>query len=407
MHLACQQDVFKYIKNDIVASLTDGVAILLSYRIAIAVECFIEIICFFEDWYIEIIYHIFIVKIYRNLFDKIISPENLFLAWDAFKSDKQNRDDVQKFEWQLEKNIFRLQRELKNKTYKHGLYTSFYIRDPKQRHIHKAPVRDRVLHHAVFSVINSIFEETFIPTSFSCRIGYGTHRGVAVLEKMARRIHKNGTSPCFVLKCDIQKFFDTVDHNILLSILKKRIKDNEAMWLLQEIVESYSSSQSTIFEKKGLPIGNLTSQLFANVYMNEFDQFMKNYLKVRNYARYTDDFAIASEDYAYLEKLIPPIAEFLNRKLALTIHPKKILIRKFNRGVDFLGYIIFPNYRLIRTKTKRRIFAKLRRRIDEFHSGRISRLVLEQSLQSYLGVLSHAATYKLGNELKNQFWFWL
>lgn len=347
------------------------------------------------------------MKVYKNLFEKIISPENLFSAWDVFKSDKRNRYDVQQFEWSLEQNIFQLRHELKNKTYKHGPYTGFYIRDPKQRHIHKALVRDRILHHVVFSLINPIFEETFISTSFSCRIGYGTHRGIAVLEKMARRIYKNGTSSCFILKCDIQKFFDSVDHNVLLSILRKRIKDEDVMWLLQEVIESYSSSRSTIFEKRGLPIGNLTSQLFANVYMNEFDQFMKNSLKVRNYVRYTDDFAIVSESFAYLEGLLGSIKEFLECKLALSLHPKKITILKFNRGIDFLGYLIFPNHRLIRTKTKHRIFTKLRRRINEFHGGRINRLTLEQSLQSYFGVFSHANTYELYNELKNQYWFWL
>jgi len=388
--------------------LPDGIAVLLGDRVAIAIECFIEIVCFFEDWYIEVV-HIFIcfMKIYKNLFEKIISPENLFSAWDTFKSDKRNKRDVKQFEWKLEQNIFQLCRELKNKTYKHGPYIGFYIRDPKQRHIHKALVRDRVLHHAVFSVINPIFEETFISTSFSCRIGYGTHRGVAVLEKMARRIHKNETSSCFVLKCDIQKFFDSVDHRVLLSILRKRIKDEDATWLLQEIVESYSSPQSTIFEKKGLPIGNLTSQLFANVYMNEFDQFVKSDLKVRNYIRYTDDFVIVSESEQYLYNLIPAITDFLKTKLALEIHPQKIFICKLHRGIDFLGYIIFPNYRLIRTRTKRRIFAKLKQRIKEYKLGKINDITLEQSLQSYLGVLSHASTYSLSQQLKNQFWFWL
>ena len=179
------------------------------------------------------------------------------------------------------------------------------------------------------------------------------------------------------------------------------------MWLMREIVESYSSSRSTIFEKKGLPIGNLTSQLFANVYMNEFDQFMKKILKVRNYVRYTDDFAIVSENSAYLEELLEPIAEFLDRKLALNLHPKKIAIRKFNRGIDFLGYIIFPQHRLLRTKTKRRIFSKLQNRVNEFTGGRVGKLTLEQSLQSYFGVLSHANSYSLSQDLQNQYWFWL
>jgi RNA-directed DNA polymerase len=345
------------------------------------------------------------MKVYRNLFEQIISPENLFSAWDAFKSDKRNKPDVAHFEWQLEKNIFELHRELKNKTYRHGSYSGFYITDPKQRHIHKAAVRDRVLHHAVFSIINPIFERTFIPRSFSCRIGYGTHKGVAAFERMARKISRNGTRRCFVLKCDVRKFFDTVDHKILLSILRGRIKDEDAMWLLNEIIESYSSSFSTIFDRKGVPIGNLTSQLFANVYMDGFDHFVKENLRVQHYARYTDDFVIISGDATYLENLLPRIREFLRQKLALDLHPGKIGIHKFHGGVDFLGYIVFPDYRLIRAKTKRRIFTKLRKRTSDYRAGKITQATLEQSLQSYLGVLSHANARKLTEKLKNEFWF--
>lgn len=192
------------------------------------------------------------MKIYDNLFDQIISPENLFSAWDAFKGDKRNKRDVLVFERHLEENIFKLHRDLKNKTYKHGLYTGFYIQDPKQRHIHKAEVRDRVLHHAIFLVINPIFEETFIPTSFSCRVGFGTHKGVSVLEKIARKIAKNDTNSCFVLKCDIQKFFDTVDHKILFSVIEKRIKDKDVAWLLRSIIESYASAKSRERESKSV-----------------------------------------------------------------------------------------------------------------------------------------------------------
>jgi len=183
------------------------------------------------------------MKIYRDIFNEIISPENLFSAWDAFRSDKRNKRDVMEFEWNLEERIFELHRELKNKTYRHGPYTSFYITDPKQRHIHKASVRDRILHHAVFLVLNPIFEPTFISTSFSCRVGYGTHKGVDALQKMLRGVSENGTKHCFVLKCDIKKFFDSVDQRILLSILEKRIKDENALWLLTAIVCSYNSAQ--------------------------------------------------------------------------------------------------------------------------------------------------------------------
>jgi len=345
------------------------------------------------------------MKIYKNIFNEIISPENIFLAWDKFKSDKSNRQDVQQFEWRLEENIFKLHRDLKYKRYKHGAYSSFYIHDPKQRLIHKATIRDRILHHAVFNVVNPIFETTFIPDSFSCRIGKGTHKGVDALSNTLRKISANGFKQCFALKCDIKKFFDTVDHSMLLSIVRKRIKDRDAIVLLEEIIKSFSSRSSTLFNQKGLPIGNLTSQLFANIYLNEFDQFIKHELKIKNYIRYTDDFVIVSRDRQYLENLIVSIRKFLFDRLALELHPKKVTIKKFSQGVDFLGYIALPHYRLLRTKTKNRIFRKLKNLVFDYEVGIISKQAVEQSLQSYLGVMSHADAYKLGEELKNQFCF--
>jgi retron-type reverse transcriptase len=346
------------------------------------------------------------MKIYNNIFEKMISLENLFQAWANFKSDKQQKKDVRKFEWKLEQNIFRLHWELRGRTYTHGAYTSFHIQDPKQRHIHKAKVRDRILHHAIFSMLNPLYEETFIPNSFSCRIGKGTHKGVLALEKMIEKESKNHSMPCFVLKCDIRKFFDTVDHEILLGIMFKRVKDENVRWLLKEVVESFSSEQSDIFRARGVPIGNLTSQLFANVYMNELDQFAKHELKIKHYARYTDDFVIVSHNREYLSTLLKPISSFLEQRLALKLHPRKVTIRKCKQGIDFLGYIAFPHYRTLRTKTKKRIFKKLRERVREYEAGARSEESLNQCLHSYLGVLSHADTYELEQELMNQFWFW-
>lgn len=347
------------------------------------------------------------MKIYKNEFEKIISLENLFAAWDAFKSDKRNRFDVQVFERNLEENIFELHRNLKAKKYKHGAYSGFWIRDPKPRHIHKATVRDRVLHHAIFNTLNPIFEPTFIAQSFSCRVGRGTHKGIEALGTITNKISKNSHKSTFALKCDVKKFFDSVDHDILLKILSRKIKDADAMWLLSEIVRSFISKEANIFEHRGLPIGNLTSQLFANVYMNEFDQFMKHELRVGHYLRYTDDFVVISDSKEYLEKLIQPTNQFLKEKLGLKLHPNKVSIRKFNQGIDFLGYVVLPHYRQLRTKTKKRIFKKIFSRVLEQKHNLISNKTLEQSLQSYLGVLSHADSYKLSQKLKNQFWFWL
>jgi RNA-directed DNA polymerase len=296
------------------------------------------------------------VKIYKNVFEKIISTENLFLAWDKFKKGKRQKLDVQKFEFNLEENLFKLQRELKSQTYIHGPYKSFYIQDPKLRNIHKAKVKDRILHHAVFNILSPIFETAFIPHSFSCRVGKGTHKGVNQLASFLRKVSKNNRRACFVLKCDIKKFFYTIDHQILISIIKKRIKDKKVLLIIEEVIESFISGYSTLFERKGLPLGNLTSQLFANIYLNELDQFIKHKLREKYYLRYTDDFAIIGEDEFQLRRTINPINNFLKNRLKLTIHPKKIIIRKYYQGIDFLGYICFPHYRLLRSKTKKRMF---------------------------------------------------
>jgi retron-type reverse transcriptase len=347
------------------------------------------------------------MKIYRDLYWLIISPQALFRAWEIFKSDKRNKPDVAEFEMNLEQNIFDLYRDLKNGTYRHGGYKGFWIHDPKLRRIHKASVRDRVLHHAVFRVLNPIFEPTFIPTSFSCRIGKGTHKGMKKVAEMIRTVSRNNTRPCYALKCDVRKFFDSIDHDTLLKILDKKIKDEKVMGLMREIIDSFAASRPNLFDRRGVPIGNLTSQIFANIYMNEFDQFMKHELKVDNYARYTDDFIIVSTDKRYLENLLTPIEGFLRSKLFLELHPKKVILRKHNRGIDFLGYVILPYHIKMRTKTKRRIPRKLHESIRLYKSGAISELTLKSSLQSYMGVLSHADARTLGQEIRNKYWFWL
>ena len=343
----------------------------------------------------------------RGLFKEIISVPNIFVSWNEFKKDKRNKLDVMNFEVDLEKNLFGLCRDLKNKKYKHSPYTGFYIYDPKVRHVHKASVKDRILHHAVFIILNPLYDKTFIDNSFSCRVDKGTHKGVLAVEKMIISESRNYTRPCFVLKCDVSKFFSSIDHRILLTILKKRITDKDTMWLLENIIESFSTGYTNLFDRHGLPIGNLTSQLFANIYMNEFDEFVKHKLRISNYARYTDDFIIVSINREYLKEILIPIQKFLNNNLKLSLHPNKISICACHRGVDFLGYTILPHYKLVRTKTKRRIFRKLKERINLFKQGKLSEDSLNQSLQSYLGVLSHANTYKLSQDLKNKYWFWL
>lgn len=347
------------------------------------------------------------MKVYSDIYSYMTTPEALFAAWKQFRDGKGGRKDVMAFEWDLERHIFDLHKALIKKNYVHGSYFGFFITDPKQRHIHKAQVRDRIVHHAVFKVLNAIFEPTFIDNSFSCRVGKGTHKGVDVVETMQRKVSRNYTRPCFALKCDIRRFFDSVDHQILLGILGRRVKDEQAMWLIESIIKSYTSDDSNLFVRKGLPLGNLTSQLFANIYMNQFDQFVKHVLKVKHYARYTDDFIIISDNRDELDRLLAPITNFLQERLQLQLHPKKVFIRKVGEGVDFLGYVLFPHYRRVRTKTKKRMIGHLRSKIIQCNQGKLERDSLDQSIASYWGVLSHANAHEMSEELKNNIWFWL
>ena len=176
------------------------------------------------------------MKLYRDIFENIIAPENLFLAWDTFKKGKRNKPDVARFEMNLEQHIFAIHHELAHKSYHHGPYTAFYINDPKQRHIHKASVKDRIIHHAIYRVLAPLFDPMFIHTSYSCRINKGHHAGVDALYTTLRKVSRNNHLPCFALKCDIKKFFDSVDHWVLREIIAKKIADPDARWLIDEII---------------------------------------------------------------------------------------------------------------------------------------------------------------------------
>lgn len=342
-------------------------------------------------------------KVYHVAFEDIASPERLFTAFEVFRIGKSKRPDVQEFESQLEERIFALHRELISGEYRHGSYKPFTICDPKQRKIHKASVRDRIVHHAVFTALYPVFDPTFISHSYSCRENKGTHRGVNALEKMLRQVSKNSTKSCFALKCDVYQFFASVNHAVLLRILGEKIKDEKIMVLLREIIGSFPFHSSIHPESRGIPIGNLTSQLFANVYMNEFDQYMKHKLRVKHFIRYTDDFVIVSQNKHYLLSLLPKIRLFLSKTLHLNLHPHKISIRTFSQGIDFLGLVVLPHHRMLRTKTKRRMLTKLCLKAEECRDDEAKMTSLQQSLQSYLGVLSHADAYCLSQDLKNQY----
>lgn len=260
---------------------------------------------------------------------------DLFLAWKEFKRGKSKKKDVQKFVENLERNILHLYQELKNKTYEHSPYFSFYVKDPKLRHIHKACVKDRVLHHAIFRILYPIFDKSFIFDSYSCRIGKGTHKAVNRLKEFAQKVSRNNTKTCFVLKLDIKKFFESINQEILLNLIKRKIKDKNTIWVIEKVVRSFP---------KGLPLGNITSQLFANIYLNELDKFLKHKLKIKYYIRYCDDFLILDRNKVYLENLIVTINDFLKNRLRLSLHPNKIIIRIYRQGGRLFGICKFSQF---------------------------------------------------------------
>lgn len=312
---------------------------------------------------------------FNHTFSEIISVENLLAAWEGFVRGKRKRADVQAFQLRLMDNILSLHADLCNQTYRHAPYHHFRISDPKPRDIHKASVRDRLLHHALYRKLYPFFDRTFIFDSYSCRQRKGTHRALNQFRALSSWIHEGNRRACFVLKCDIRKFFANIDHAILLHILSLSISDTYVLHLLENVISSFNSG----VVGKGLPLDNLTSQLLVNIYLNEFDQFVKHRLKAKFYIRYADDFVILSEDKKYLEMLLPQVADFLQEKFKLSLHPDKVFIKTLSSGVDFLGWVHFPDHRVLRTATKKRVL----RNINERNSG------------SYLGLLKHGNAFTL------------
>lgn len=324
-------------------------------------------------------------------YSEIIRFENILNAWQGFRKGKKNKNDVLEFEYDLEENLFKLQKDLLNKVYQPGGYTKFYVKDPKMRLIHKATIADRLVHHLVSKYLESIFEPEFITHSYASRKNKGTHKAVLTLQGMANNLSKRDQKICWILKLDIEKFFASVNHKILIKILTGKISDSNFLDLLQRIIKS--------FPEKGIPIGNLTSQYFANIYLNKLDQFMTKSLNLGYYIRYADDFVILSDNKEGLLNLIPLINKFLEYSLNLTLHPQKIILRKFRSGIDFLGYVIFPNHILPRTKTKRRLVKKIKEKINKYKKEELAGEKLKATINSYLGYLGHANTYAFRKKL--------
>jgi len=327
---------------------------------------------------------------FTHPYEDIISVENLLAAWREFIRGKRKKQDVQEFQYKLMDNILALHRDLKYGhgvsifRYKHGGYKHFRISDPKPRDIHKATVRDRLLHHALYRKLYHFFDRTFIADSYSCRKEKGTHKAMNRFRQFAYQVSRNHTRTCWVLKCDIRKFFASIDHQILFDILASYIPDDRIQALIVEVVGSFQTHEAS---PRGLPLGNLTSQLLVNVYMNEFDQFVKHRLKAKYYVRYADDFVFLSPSRPGLDAMLPDVEHFLGLRLNLALHPDKVSIATLASGVDFLGWVHFSDHRVLRTATRRRMLRRL------------SETKKETVIDSYLGLLSHGNAWRLKQQI--------
>lgn len=338
---------------------------------------------------------------HKELFEKVCSFENLHLAYLKARKHKRYRREILEFSYNLENNLLELMGDLKSQKYRHGGYRKFIVCDSKKREIKAASFRDRLVHHALCNIITAIFDKGFIYDSYVCRKNKGTHKAIKRLEHFLRSTEDVFAGMAiYVLQCDVSKYFENIDHKILFELIAKKIKGRKILWLIKEIIESDNKEIG-----KGIPIGNLTSQLFANVYLNELDQFLKHSLKVKYCIRYMDDFLILDVDKNRLRDFKQVIQNFLRNRLKLQLHPKKANVFPAEKGIDFLGYRIFRNYKLLRKSTVRRFIKRMK--IYGYMLGK--RLITEEkirnSLRSWLAYAEFGNSWRLLQKLNYVYGF--
>ena len=351
---------------------------------------------------------------------RVFDWENLQTAYRKASRGKRGHPNVAAFEYRLEDNLLQLQHELETKTYEPGEYHSFYIHDPKKRLISAAPFRDRVVHHALCNIIEPIFERTFIFDSYANRIGKGTHKALDRATHYARRFK-------YVLACDIRQFFPSIDHEILRNVIARNVavsgaerrrtaNDGDVMWLIDKILQSGIGVLSEEYQMvyfpgddpstgsgqglfavnrpRGLPIGNLTSQFWANCYLNPFDHFVKRELRCKGYLRYVDDFLLFSNDKQELHDWRALIIERLT-DFRLTLHEQKAQPRPASEGIPFLGFQIFPEHRKLKRRRGIAFQRKYKSLLREYAAGRIPCERITASVQGWVNHVRYADTWGL------------
>jgi hypothetical protein len=318
-------------------------------------------------------------SIIHKSYDELFSLDNMFYAWKIFRRGKTRKKDTMNFEMHLEDNIFSLYEEIKNNKYRHSLYKHFQIFDNKKRDIYKAEVKDRIIHQIIYDYLLLFFNPSFISDSYASRKNKGQYKAVDTFRyfiKLASNTHRE----CYVLKCDVGKYFDNIDHNVLFDIIKEKVSCEKVLKIIQEVISSYHSSA---YLQKGIPLGNITSQIFANVYLNLLDQYVKKELKCRFYLRYNDDLVFIFQNNKNIENIRDKVKLFVKEKLFLEIPFTKTSIQKISWGIDFLGFTILPEAILLRDKTKHKIYANINRK----------------NIHSYFGILKHCDSHNLKTKI--------
>jgi retron-type reverse transcriptase len=345
------------------------------------------------------------MKTHKHLYPLITSFDNLFFAFKKAARGKRSRPDVAAFEFDLERNLFELQSELESQTYRPGAYRNFPIRDPKPRLISAAPFKDRVVHHALCNVIEPLFERRFIHDSYACRVGKGTHAALDRAQHFARRYP-------YVLKCDLEHFFPSMDHALLERQFERVIADPQVLWLAREILASGAGIHShdftprlfpgdTLFaldRPRGLPIGNLTSQFWANVYLNPLDHFIKRELKCPAYVRYVDDFLLFAPDKPSLQRWRAAVIEFA-RTLRLSLHENEAAVFPVSTGLPFLGWRLYPSHRRLKRRNGVAFQRRLRTLLRDFAEGRIGWPRLNDSVKGWIAHVAQGETWGLRRAL--------
>ncbi|NQU78538.1 hypothetical protein HQ545_02090 [Candidatus Woesearchaeota archaeon] len=348
------------------------------------------------------------MKTYRNLWKDLYSFENLEHAYWQARKHKSNNPKVMEFEKHWRLNLCILLRELRTKIYKPMPLKKFVLRDPKTRLICVSDFRDRIVHHALINVLQHIFEPIFIFDSHASRKGKGTVTALKRFDKFKRKVSKNGKQTNdarnendvkgYAFKADIRHYFQTVDHEVLLRIISKRVNDTGVLWLIKIILNNYESNTP----RKGMPLGNWTSQFFANIYLNELDQFVKHNLKAKYYIRYVDDFIILHNSKTVLQEYEQSIKKFLSTELKLELHPDKCQIIPLKRGISLLGFRVFYHHKLPRKRNIRKIKGRLKEYLNSYKKGLLSAADILETLQGWSAYAMQGNTYNLRRRLSNE-----